>query len=80
MYTGAPYFSAISALKTGADLGLHFLGLLFTVWKFLNFSIMRILREIKIGNSRSAKFAILTHSELLNFDYDDFLHFLKAEI
>ena len=33
MYTGAPYFSAISALKTGADLGLYFLGLLLQIWK-----------------------------------------------
>ena len=29
---------------------------------------------------RSAKSAILTHSEALNFDFYEFLHFLKAEI
>ena len=51
-----------------------------TVWKFQNFSITQILREIIFRDSRSAKFAILTHSEALNFDFYEFLHFLKAEI
>ena len=32
----------------------------FTVWKFKNFSIIQILREITFGDSRSAKSAILT--------------------
>ena len=37
-----------------------------TVWKFKNFSIAHILREIYFGDSRSAKFAILTHLEILD--------------
>ena len=53
---------------------------LVTVWKFLDFSITEILREIKFGDSRSAKSAILTHSDALNYDFYEFLHFLKAEI
>ena len=51
-----------------------------TVWKFREFSISQILREINFGDSRSAKFAISTHLQALNFDLYDFLHFLKAEI
>ena len=42
---------------------------LFTVWKFDNFSISQILREINLGDSRGAKSAISTHSETLNFDF-----------
>ena len=44
------------------------------------FFITQILREIISGNSRSAKPAILTHLEALNFSFCDFLHFLKAKI
>ena len=51
-----------------------------TVWKFHDFSIIQILREINFEDSCSAKLAILTHFEALNFDYYEFLHFLKAEI
>ena len=51
-----------------------------TVWKFLNFPITQILRQIKVGDSRIAKSAILTHLEALNFDFYEFLHFLKAEL
>ena len=40
----------------------------------------QILREINFRDSRSAKSAILTHLELLNFDFCEFLYFLKAEI
>ena len=40
-----------------------------TVWKFENFSVTQILREVKVGESRVAKFAILTHSEGLNFHF-----------
>ena len=50
-----------------------------TLWKFHDFSITQILREINFGDSRSAKSAILTHLEALNFDFNEFLHFLKAE-
>ena len=49
-----------------------------TVWKFHNFCITHILREIKFWDSRSAKSAISPHLEV--FDFYDFLHFLKAEI
>ena len=52
----------------------------YTVWKFHDFSITQILREINFGHSRSARFAILTQSEALNFDFNEFLHFLEAEI
>ena len=44
-----------------------------TVWKFNDFSITQILREINLGESRSAKSAILTHLEALNFDEYEFL-------
>ena len=42
----------------------------YTVWKFQDFPIIQILREINFGDSRSAEFAILTHLETLNFDSD----------
>ena len=51
---------------------------IFTVWKFQDFSIIHILREINFEDSKSAKSAILTHLEALNFDFYEFLHFLKA--
>ena len=47
---------------------------------FHDFSIAHILREINFGYCRSAKSAILTHLDALNFDFHEFLHFLKAEI
>ena len=50
------------------------------MWKNHDFSITYILCEINFGDSRSAKSAILTHLEALNFDFCEFLHFLKAEI
>ena len=40
----------------------------------------KILREINFGDSRSAKSAILTNSEALNFDFYEIVQFLKAEI
>ena len=46
----------------------------------MNFSITQILREINFGDSKSAKFATLTHLESLKFDFYDFLHFFKVEI
>ena len=51
-----------------------------TVWKFQDFSITQILREINFEESGSAKSAILPHLEAVNFDFYEFLHFLKAEI
>ena len=50
------------------------------MWKFHDFSIIKILREINFEDSRSAQLAILPHLEALNFDFCEFLHFLKAEI
>ena len=51
-----------------------------TVKKFHDFSITQILREIKIGESWYSKSAVLTHLVTLNFDFYEFLHFLKVEI
>ena len=42
--------------------------------------ITQILREIRFEDYKSAYSAIFTHLEALNFDFDEFLHFLKAEI
>ena len=53
---------------------------LLTVWKFQDFCITQILREISFEDSKSAKSAILTHLEALNFNFHDFLYFLKAAI
>ena len=50
------------------------------MWKFQHFSVTQILREINFEDSWSAKSAILTHLEALNFEFLYFLHFLKAEI
>ena len=43
--------------------------IILTGWKFQDFSVTQILREIKFGDSRSAKTAILTHLEAINFDF-----------
>ena len=51
-----------------------------TVWKFHDFSIPQILREINLWDSRSAKSAYLTDFDALNGDLCEVLHFLKAEI
>ena len=47
-----------------------------TVWKFYDVSITKILPEINFEDSWSAKSAISTHLQALNFDFYDFL---KAE-
>ena len=52
----------------------------YTVWKLQDFSVTQILREIKVGQSRNTKSAILTHLETLNFNFYEILHFLEAEI
>ena len=49
----------------------------YTVWKFQDFFVAQIFHEINFVDSRSAKSAIFTHLEALNFDFDE-LHFLKA--
>ena len=41
----------------------------YTVWKMHDFSSTHILREIEVWDSRSAKYAILTHLNPLNFDF-----------
>ena len=51
-----------------------------TVWKFHDFSITQILREINYGDYRSANSAVLTHLGALIFDFNAFLQFLKGEI
>ena len=40
----------------------------------------QILREIKFGDSGSAKSAIVTHLEALKFNFYALLNFFKAEI
>ena len=50
------------------------------MWKFQDFSIPKILREINLENSWSAKSAISSHLEALNSDFYEFLYFLRAEI
>ena len=51
-----------------------------TVRKFHDFSITQISREINFWDSGSAKSAILTQLEALNFDLYEFLHFLNVDI
>ena len=53
------------------------LGSLFTVWKFHDFCITYILREIYFGCSMMVKSAILRYLEAHSHE---FLHFLKAGI
>ena len=54
---------------------LHYL---YTMWKFLDFSVTQILRQINCEDSSSVKSAILTHLGALNFY--EYLHFLKTKI
>jgi len=49
-------------------------------WKFHDFTVTQLLREINFWDSRSAKFGISTHFEALNLDFYEFLNLLKAEI
>ena len=51
-----------------------------TVWKFHDFSITHILREIKFEDSRGAQSAIFTHLEALDFGFYEFLNFCKSTI
>ena len=46
---------------------------------FIIFSIIQTLREINFEDSWNANSAILQHLEALNFDFYEFLHFVKAE-
>ena len=49
------------------------------MWKFHNFSITQILREINFADSRGAKYAILARLQALNFDLYEFLHLLNPD-
>ena len=53
---------------------------MYTVRKKQNCYVTQILREIKFRNYRSPKTAIFAICEAPNFDCDDFLLFLRAEI
>ena len=48
--------------------------------KINDFFVTQIFRESSFWYSRSAKSAILTQLEELNFDFHECLHFLKAKI
>ena len=41
-------------------------------WETLEFFCTQILREIKVGDFRASKSAILTHLEALNIDFYEF--------
>ena len=49
------------------------------MWKFHEFSITRILREINLGDSKKAKSSILSHLEALNLEFNALLHLLKLK-
>ena len=42
----------------------------FRVWKFQNFSVSQILREIKVGQPEASQMVILKYLEALNFMFD----------
>ena len=50
------------------------------MWKFQDFSVIQILREINFGESRSYQTAVFALFWIPNFDFHEFLHFLDAEI
>ena len=64
--------------KPSVVMKLDIEGLYHTVWKLQKFFVTQILREIRKGKCRISKSAISTHREALIFDYQRFLHFLKA--
>ena len=49
------------------------------MWKFHIFHLTQILREIKIGNFRSSKNALLTLSQALNLNIGKFLKYFRVE-
>ena len=51
-----------------------------TVWKFLNFSITHILREIKVCDLRGTENAIKSKVKALNFEFYEIFHFFKTVI
>ena len=50
------------------------------LYQFQDFSITQFSREINLWDSINANFAILTHLQALNFEFYQFLHFLKAAV
>ena len=51
-----------------------------TVWKFQDFYATQILREINFWDSVSSKTAIFAILKALNFGFNEFLHFVRAEM
>ena len=47
----------------------------YKVWKLGNFPVTQILREIKVGESRHSKSAIVTNLEALKSDFYVISHF-----
>ena len=48
------------------------------MWRFQNFPVTDILREIKIGEARVSDSAILKHLDARNFDLNELLHRFEA--
>ena len=53
---------------------------MYTVLKCHDFAITQFLREINYVDFTSANYAIITHLQALNFDFQEFLHFSKVEM
>ena len=51
----------------------------FTVWKILDFSVTHIFREINFKEFKCPKTDIFTLLRGSEFDFHEFLNFLKAE-
>ena len=50
------------------------------MWKLQNFPLTQILREIKVGKFGGPKTTYFKQLEGLNFEFYEFLHFLKDKI
>ena len=74
-YSNQDVWTPIQTHRYYSCLCLHF-----TMWKFDYFSITQILRKIDLGDCRSAKSTMWTHSEDLNFGIYEFLHFLRLKL
>ena len=48
------------------------------MWKLKKITAAQNFREINFRNFRGPKTAIFTHVEGVNFDFCEFLHFLKT--
>ena len=71
---------SINNISRGKNEIKEFIIVTFNSVKISEFSASHILREIKIGESGASKIAIFTYFEALNFDFDEFLHFVKTKI